>query len=150
MEIIELPELQPYQQAAVKGDTFVEWTSTSESPMPASSDEVRKQVQAAIKSEAQKLAAIDYSALSIPAYVTVTKTLKLAPEDFTGNEIRLDAIGEVSGEKRWALYSWRGPDIPQLPDRQIVFRWVQLYALYDLKESKVTRLIATVRGEVLE
>ena len=150
MEVIELAELQPYRQAAVKGNTPVTWTETSESPQPASGDETRKQVQAAIKSEARRLAAVDYSALSIPAYVTITKTLKLAPDDFTGNELRLDSTGEVSGEKRWALYSWRGPDIPQLPNRSIVNRWVQVYALYDLKESKVVRLVATVRGEVLE
>jgi len=150
MEIIELPELQSYTEAAVYGDKSVTWTPISSMPRPASSDEAGKQIQAAIKSEAERLAKVDYAALSLPDFVTVTRSLKLAPQDFTGDQLRLDSTGEVSGEKRWALYSWQGPEIPQLADRPAVFRWVQVYALYDLKENIVTRLIATVRGEAHE
>jgi hypothetical protein len=150
MEIIELPELQSYTDAALKGDTRVTWTPSTASPQPAGSDQASAKVQAAIKSEAERLAKIDYSALSLPDFVTATRSLKLAPEDFTGDKIRLDSTGEVSGEKRWALYSWQGPEIPKLADRELVFRWVQVYALYDLKESKVARLIATVQGEAHE
>jgi hypothetical protein len=150
MEIIELPELQSYTQAAVKGDTSVTWTPSSASPQPASSDEAGKRVQAAINSEAARLAKVDYSALSLPDFVTVTRSLNLTAQDFTGDELRLDSTGNISSEKRWALYSWQGPEIPQLPDRPLVFRWVQVYALYDLKANKIVRLIATVRGEAHE
>jgi hypothetical protein len=150
MEIIELPELKSYTGAAVKEDTAVTWTPASTAAQPASNDEAGRQVQTTIKGEAERLAKVDYGALSLPDFVTVTRSLKLIPVDFTGSEIRLDSTGEVSGEKRWAIYSWQGPEIPQLPDRQVVFRWVYVYALYDLKENKVARLIATVRGEAHE
>ena len=99
---------------------------------------------------AGRLASVDYSALSLPAFTTVTSSLNLTLQDFTGDQLRLDSTGEVSGEKRWAIYSWRGPDVPPLPDRPLVSRWVQVYALYDLKANKVVRLIATVRGEAHE
>jgi hypothetical protein len=150
MEIIELPELQSYTEAALNGDTSINWSPASAPPQPAGSDQASKQVQAAIKSEAGRLAKVDYSALSLPDFVTATRSLKLTAQDFTGDELRLDSIGEAAGEKRWAIYSWQGPEIPQLSDRPLVFRWVQVYALYDLKANKVVRLIATVRGEAHE
>jgi hypothetical protein len=150
MEIIELPELQPYLAASVKGDTTVTWTAITSSPQPPGNDQAGQAVQAAIKSQATDLAGIDYSALSIPAYVTVTRSLKLSPGDFTGDQLRVDSTGSVSGADRWALYSWQGPQIAQLPDRPQVTRWVQVYALYDLKEKKVVRLMATVRGQANE
>jgi hypothetical protein len=150
MEIIELPELQPYLAASVKGDTAVTWTSITSTPKPPGNDQAGQAVQVAIKSEAASLASINYSALSIPAYVTVTRSLKLSPADFTGDQIRVDSTDSVSGADRWALYSWQGPQIAQIPDRPQVTRWVQVYALYDLKENKVVRLIATVRGQANE
>ncbi len=91
MEIIELPELQAYPAASVKGDTAVTWTPVTSSPKPPGNDQAGQAVQAAIKSEAVRLATIDYSALSIPAYVTVTRSLKLSPTDFTGDRIRVDS-----------------------------------------------------------
>jgi hypothetical protein len=150
MEIIELPELQPYQAASVKGDTTVTWTPITSSPQPPGNDPAALAVQAAIKSEASSLANVDYSAISIPAYVTVTKSLKLNPADFTTDQLRIDSKGSVAGTDRWALYSWQGPQLPQLPNRPQVIRWVQVYALYDLQENKVVRLIATVRGQANE
>ena len=144
MEIIEIAETQPYLSAAVKGDTSVTWTPVTSSPGPAS-DAPSKAVQDAIKSQATRLASVDYSALSMPAFVTVTASLKPAPQDFTGDRLRVDSTGEVAGEQRWALYNWQGPKFPQLPDRPQVTRWVQVYALYDLKENRVVRLIATVQ-----
>jgi len=150
MEIIELPELQPYLIASVKGDTMVAWVAITSSPKSPGNDQVGQAVQAAIKSEATRLARIDYTALSIPAYVTVTRSLKLSPADFTGDQIRVDSTGSLSGADRWALYSWQGPQVAQLPDRPQVTRWVQVYALYDLKENKVVRLIATIRGQANE
>jgi hypothetical protein len=150
LEVIELPELQSYTQAALNGDTTVTWKSSSESPQPIGSDPARQAVQVAIQSEAARLAQVDYSALSLPAFVTVTRSLRLAPQDFTATYLRLDSTGSSSGEPLWAIYSWIGPEFPQLPNRDQVFRWVQVYALYDLKQSEVTRLIATIQGEVHE
>jgi hypothetical protein len=149
MEIIELPELQPYAGASVKGDSSVTWTPVTSSPEPPA-DAASKAVQAAIIAQASRLASIDYSALSMPAFVTVTASLKPAPQDFTGDQLRIDSAGDVSGAKRWALYSWQGPKFPPLQSRTQVVRWVQVYALYDLTDNRVVRLIATVRGEVGE
>jgi len=149
VEIIEIGETQPYLSAAVKGDLNVIWTPVTASPGPAS-DAPSNAVQEAIKAQATRLASVDYSALSMPAFVTVTASLKPAPQDFTGDQLRVDSTGEVAGEKRWALYNWQGPKFPPLPGRAQVTRWVQVYALYDLRENQVVRLIATVRGQVEE
>jgi hypothetical protein len=152
MEIIELPELQPYLTAAVKGDTSITWTPVTpvtSSPAPPS-DAAGKAAQAAITSQAPRLASVDYAALSMPAFVTVTAALKLAPGDFTGDKLHVDSTGEVSGTKQWALYSWQGPRFPPLQSRPQVVRWVQVYALYGLSEKRVVRLIASVRGEAGE
>jgi hypothetical protein len=149
MEIIEIRELQPYLSAAVKGDTAVSWTSVTSTPGPPE-DVAGKAVQEAIRSQASRLAAITYASLSIPAYVTATASMKPSPRDFTGDQLRVDATGEVSGEARWVLYNWQGPRFPGLPDRPQVTRWVQVYALYDLKTKQVVRLIATARGEAGE
>lgn len=150
IEIIEIAELQPYREASVKGDTAIVWVESSGNAVPASTDETTRQVQAAIRAEATRLSQVDYAKLSIPNYITVTQTLKLTPADFTAGELRLDATGMANNKPRWSIYAWQGPEIPQLPDRTIVFRWITVYALYDLQEKRVARLVATVRGEVHE
>jgi hypothetical protein len=93
---------------------------------------------------------VDYVALALPDWVTVTRRLTLTPGDFTGQGAHASDAGSVDGKPRWLLYEWRGPEIPQRPDRQIVFRWVTVYGLYDITEARVTRLLATIRGEAHE
>jgi hypothetical protein len=150
LDIIELPELQSYTQAALNGDPNIAWKTNSESPLPVGSDPARNAVQTTIQSEAARLSRVDYAALSLPAFVTVTRSLKLTPQDFLVTELRLDSTGSKSDEPLWAIYSWKGPDFPQLPGRDQVFRWVQVYAIYDLKQYTVTRLIGTIQGEAHE
>ncbi|MEO8286338.1 MAG: hypothetical protein ABI670_07850 [Chloroflexota bacterium] len=148
LEIVELPELKQPQEVALKDNTSVTWTRLSSIPPPDQRREMK--VQQAIQTEADRLAKVDYAALSIPQYVTVTHSLQITPDAFDGSGAVVEQYGEAAGERRWALYAWRGPDIPQLPNRLIVFRWVEVYAVYDLAQEEVVRLLATVRGEVHE
>jgi hypothetical protein len=108
-------------------------------------------VQAAISTSGDLLATIDYSALSLPDFVTQTRQLKLTPDDFADARVELDAVADLHGETpSWALYRWEGPTIPAHPDRPLVTRWVYVYALYDPADARVVRLLATIRGQVEE
>ncbi|HET6260612.1 MAG TPA: hypothetical protein VFG99_00040, partial [Chloroflexia bacterium] len=118
-----------------------EWSSYRQAP-PAVSE--------AIRTAAVKLAGVDYASLSLPDFVTVTRALKLESAHFDSGEITADAFGEGAQGQKWALYQWQGPEFPQLPDRELVHRWVYVYILYDLTSSKATRLLPSIRGEVWE
>jgi hypothetical protein len=150
MEIVEVPEIQPYRDALLKGDPGVTWAESSACAAQVDTESRRNLAREAIRSSAGALATADYSALSLPLYTDVTRSFKLKPSDFTGDNTALDSCGTVGGSTKWAIYRWRGPDIPQLPNRQMVFRWIQVYALVDLEQEKVARLATTVRGEVHE
>jgi hypothetical protein len=152
VEIVEVAETQPYRMAAVKGESGVEWAEGSLYSGQDRFNSSMADAEAAIKSSARRLATVDYSALSLPAFVTVTRSLKLNEADLMkeSTSLFLDSLGKVNGTDRWAMYGWQGPQIPQLPDMPLVFRWVQIYALYDLGEKRVVRLVATIRGEAHE
>ena len=110
----------------------------------------RSDVEAAIKANSQQLAAVDYATLSLPEFRTYTHSLKLTSDDFTGQPLAVEAFGTGKNGERWTLYSWRGPEIPQHPDRPLVHRWIHVYALYDMDGKLITKLLATIKGEVHE
>ena len=112
--------------------------------------EARTDVETAIKANQQQLASVDYGALSLPEFLTYTKALRLTADDFTGQPLSVEAFGTGQSGERWTLYTWQGPEIPQHPDRPLVHRWVQVYALYDMDAKSLTLLLATIRGEVHE
>ena len=149
-ELITLAETQPYRERIAQGLGNISWASAYVSPTTQAAAQGEATARAAIQASAQPLAAVDYVALALPDWVTVTRKLQVAPGDFTGQGVTASEVGSVDGEPRWVLYEWRGPEIPQRDDRPIVYRWVYVYALYDVAESRVTRLLATIRGEVHE
>ena len=115
------------------------------------SAEARKAVEEAIKSAAPNLAAIDYASLSVPDFVTQTRALKPQPAMFTGQGLRVDAYGEeASSTSGWALYVRQGPEFPKRPDRPLVYRWIEVYALYSFDRKAVTRLLVTIHGQAIE
>jgi hypothetical protein len=149
-ELITLGETQPYRERIAQGLGDVAWASAYSSPAPEPAALREDAAHAAIKASAQPLAAVDYTSLALPDWVTATRKLQLSPGNFTGNGVTASEIGSVSGEPRFVLYEWRGPEIPQRDDRRLVYRWVYVYALYDIPEAKVTRVLATIRGEAHE
>ena len=77
--------------------------------------------------------------------------MKPEPAHFTGQGLWVDAYGEqANSPSGLALYVWRGPDFPKHPDRPLVNRRIQLYALYSFDQKAVTRLLATIQGEAIE
>jgi hypothetical protein len=118
-----------------------DWSSAQQAPPV---------VGEAIRTTAANLAGVDYAALSLPAFLTATRALKLESAHFDSGEITADAFGEGPQGQKWALYAWQGPEFPQHPDRELVHRWVYVYILYDLTSDKVTHLFPTIHGEVWE
>lgn len=104
----------------------------------------------AIKAEGARLAAVKYVPLALEDYKEVTGKLLLTGDDFQTGDVVLDSIGQIGGTQRYFLYSYKGKDIPQRPDRDQVFRWVQSYALYDNTTLNVIKIVATIHGEVHE
>jgi hypothetical protein len=149
-EILTLGETQPYRERITQDLSSITWASADSSPMPPEVSQGVEAAREAIKANAESLAAVDYASLALPDWVTVTSKLQIEPGDFTGQGLRAAEIGSVDGAPRWVLYEWQGPEIPQRNDRPIVYRWVTVHALYDITESRVTRLLATIRGEVHE
>jgi hypothetical protein len=150
IDVITLGETQPYRERLEDGLGSIAWTSPYSGPTPEAMAKGEGAVRDAISASAGRLAAVDYVALALPDWVTVTRQLTLTPGDFTGQGARASDAGSVDGRPRWLLYEWRGPEIPQRPDRPIVFRWLTVYGLYDITEERVTRLLATIRGEAHE
>ena len=104
----------------------------------------------AVASMGQALAAIDYGTLSLPRFVTVTQKLKLDASSWNNGELELEGCALESGRVKWWLFGIKGPEFEQLPDQPLVHRWPHVYALYDVDAKTVTRLLATIRGYVLE
>ena len=149
-ELITFGETRPYRERISEGLGSITWSSAYSGPTPEAMNRGQDAVRAAIASNAGQLAAVDYVSLALPDWVTVTRNLQLQPGDFNGQAAQATEIGAVGGEPRWVLYEWQGPEIPKRDDRPIVFRWVTVYALYDIAEARVTRLLATIRGEAHE
>lgn len=149
-DLITLGETQPYRERITEGLGSVTWSSAYVNPTPEAAAKGQESVRDAIAANAGRLAAVDYVSLALPDWVSVTRKLQITPGDFTGADARAAEVGTVGGEPRWLLYEWQGPEIPQRDDRPIVFRWVMVHALYDIAEARVTRLLATIRGEVHE
>lgn len=150
IEILQMPETGAYRDALSKGLGDITWTTITETTSISGDAEARAAILEAIKAHGSELAAVDYAALSLDAFKDVTRQLHLTADSFTGGDTRLESAGEQNGQLAWLLYDYKGQMIPQLPGRPQVFRWVQVYALYDVRNARVTRLVATVRGEVQE
>lgn len=150
VEIKTSAEAQPYR-ASIAPAEEVAWAEGATAQPGTDSPEAQRAVAEAIQANGDRLAALDYPALSLPDFVTQTRALKLDAGNFRASDLYLDAYGEgkTSG-KRWAIYGWRGPEFPQHPERPLVTRWTQLFALYDLDNKRVERLLATIMGQVLE
>ncbi len=150
VEIIQVPETGAYRDAIAKDMGDIAWTAITVTTGISHETEARAAVLEGIKALRGELAAVDYSALSLDAFKDVTRQLHLTADSFAGGDARLEYTGKQDGQLAWLLYDYRGQMMPQLPERPQVFRWVQVYALYSIADGKVTRLVATVRGEVQE
>ena len=151
--ILTSPETGSYRDAMARSlGTSIRWIEAGQAGGKwQDSAQARKAVEQAIKSAAPGLAAVDYPSLSLPEFVTQTRALKPDPALFTGQGLWVDAYGEeANSPSGWALYTWRGPDFPKPPDRPLVNRWIQMYALYSFDLKTVTRLLATIQGEAIE
>lgn len=149
LPIIEVAEASSPRDALSQELGKITWIDAVQGDAQDSQSAQEKALDA-IKSEGARLAAVDYVPLSLEAYREVTGKLLLTGDDFQTGEIRLEYIGRSGGSPRYLLYSFRGKDIPQRPDRPQVYRWVQPYALYDNTTLNVVKLVATVHGEVHE
>jgi hypothetical protein len=157
-EIVAVAETEPYRTLIWKEGTPPRWNDPHPSDATYagfSSSQAMKEapakVQEAIMAAAPQLAAIDYPALSLPAFVTYTRAFTPAASDFNGANAEVDAYAtEESGAPRWALYRWVGPTLPPHPDRPLVTRWIHVYALYDTTTQQVVRLAPTIWGQVEE
>ena len=149
-ELVTLGETQPYRERIAQGLGSIVWTSAYSGPTPEPLPRGEDAVRSTIAASAQPLSGVDYASLALPDWVTVTTKLQVAPGDFTGQGVAATEVGWVESGPRWVLYEWQGPEIPQRDDRPIVYRWVYVYALYDMAEARVTRLLASIRGEAHE
>jgi hypothetical protein len=149
-ELIAVGETEPYREKIAQGLGNIEWATAYNNAPPDAVSKGENAARSAITADADQLAAVDYVSLALPAWVTVTRKLSVTPGDFNGQGVRADQVGVVDGEPRWLLFEWQGPEIPQREDRPIVYRWVTVHALYDIDSERVTRLAATIRGEVHE
>ncbi|MFL5734966.1 MAG: hypothetical protein ACJ78Q_17550 [Chloroflexia bacterium] len=155
VELKTLPETRPYRQEIAPAGAATRWIEPGAAGSTwHDSPEARKAVEAAITSAAARLASVDYASLSVPDFVTQTRSLKLVPALFTGKDPEVDAYAEGSAVDKapagWALYRWRGPELPQRPDRLQVYRWIHVYVLYSYDLKAVTRLLTTIYGEAIE
>jgi hypothetical protein len=158
VELVTVAETAPYRTLIWKDGLPPRWNDPHPSDATyvqfSGSDALKEapaKVQEAIKAASPRLAAFDYPALSLPAFVTYTRAYTPAPEDFDGADPEVDAYAtEEGGPPRWALYRWVGPKLPPHPDRPLVTRWIHVYALYDTTTLRVVRLAPTIWGQVEE
>lgn len=150
IQIVTEQETSPYRAAIMSGESNVQWIAPGAAGGSWPGRDVGSAAASlAIKSESASLAAVDYARLSLPDWVTETRSLSVKPADFSANGPWLDTFA-TSDAGRWAVYGWRGLEFPQKVGRPLVHRWVQVYALYSLDTGQVVRLLATVAGEALE
>ncbi len=146
-----VPELGSYRDAAAQSHGGITWTEVvGGAYAEADSPQARTAVQDAIRRSASELAAVDYAALSVPDFVTATRSLKPDASMFHGQGVEPNAFGTDGTGNSWVLYAWQGPELPQLADRPLVHRWVTVYALYDASHRQVPLLVVTIRGQVYE
>jgi hypothetical protein len=109
-------------------------------------------VRDAVNSSAAEIAQVDFSALSLPRFLTVTRTLKLDSTSWQSVEVEIDACGSEGGIDKWRIYSVLGPEFEQLPGGPgaLIHRWPHVYALYDVEARAVKKLLVSIRGYVLE
>ncbi len=152
VELVTTPELTSYRTAIAQRLEDMTWIERGQAgkgwrDVP----EALAAAQQAIHSAAPRLAAVDYTALSLPDFITATRSLKMEAATFDGRDLTIDAFGQgKQSSDRYILYRWQGPEIPQRPDRPLVHRWLRVYALYDTTQTKMVRLLATIGGEARE
>src|SRR5262245_17382194 len=85
------PELSRYRDAA-SGQTAIEWAEPASAGWDGTPDALGAAEQS-IRAAGQQLAAVDYTALSLPDFVTYTHAYAPHPEDFTGRGVEVEAYG---------------------------------------------------------
>lgn len=151
LQLVEMPEGTPYRQTIAGTVGITTWLEVGAAGSGwTDSQAAQDAAQKAISSSAPALLAIDYAALALPDFVTTTRTLNLKQGQIDGRDLMLDAFGSDAQGGKWALYAWQGPEIPQLSDRPLVHRWVQVYALVDLSTNRVDTLFPSIVGQVYE
>jgi len=150
VEIRTAPETSLARNAISKGDPALQWYEPSQAPGTWPDPALGiPDVKQAIQAAANDLAKVDYPSLSLARFVTDTAQLKVQPGDFSPGDVWLDSRA-VGQNTHLALYAWRGPEFPQKVGGLLVHRWVQVYALYDVDNRRVVRLLATISGEAIE
>ena len=149
--IVTVQEGTYYKQPASNAVGVVTWIEAS----VAGSDwtdtrSAQDAARQAISDNASALQAVDYASLSLPAFVTTTRTLNLRPDQIDGHGLRIESYGSDSQGGKWAVYGWQGPEIPQLSERPLVHRWVHIFALVNLDTNQVNTLFPTIVGQVYE
>ena len=151
VKLVEVPEGSPYRQTIGGTRGITTWLEAGAAGSGwTDSQAAQDAAQKAISSNESALLAIDYAALSLPDFVTTTRTLNLNQGQMDGRDLWLDAFGSDAQGGKWALYAWQGPEIPQLSERPLVHRWVQVYALVDLSTNNVEALFPSIVGQVYE
>jgi hypothetical protein len=150
IQIVEVPETADYRDPLAEDMGDITWTVVTQTTAISQDAQARAAAIEAIKTEGHRLAAVDYSVLSLDAFKDVTGKRQLTDNSFVGGDLRLEYLGEQNGNLTWLLYDYKGEMLPQLPDRPQVYRWVHVYALYSIPTGGVVRLAATIRGEVQE
>ncbi|HYO49636.1 MAG TPA: hypothetical protein VEW94_07260 [Chloroflexia bacterium] len=151
VEITPIAEGASAREAIAQSKGSISWIEATAAGSDWSSyKQAPSAVGEAIRTASTELAGVDYASLSLPAFVTVTRALKLESVHFDSGEINADAFGERPQGQKWALYQWQGPEFPQLPDRELVHRWIYVYVLYDITSGKATHLLPTIHGAVWE
>ena len=152
-EVVTAQETAPFRDTILPYSGAVTWTTAQAAQAGLANEPAggRNAAQTSMIAAASRLATVDYAALSLPAFITQTRALKLKSSDFQAASPTEEWHARAQDEeKEWLLYSWRGPAFPDHPDRPKVHRWVVVYALYSLEEQKVSRVLTTIQGEVDE
>jgi hypothetical protein len=149
ISMVTVPESVPIRSATGQaGVTWLEPTGAGKGWQEVGG--ARSEVEQAISDASDRLNGVDYAALSLPDFVTYTRSLVLESKDFTGLKVDVEAFGVGAEGERWTLYVGQGPEIPQDPSRPVVHRWIKTYALYNMDTGKITLLMATIGGEAHE
>jgi hypothetical protein len=143
-----VPEAELYRGAPLV-PASVEWSV--DGSCVADDDAVRA-VRQAVEASAANIAAVDYTSLSLPRFVTLTQGLKVEPVHWQGNapKVEIEACGSEGGAVKWHIYNVLGPEFEQSPTQPTIHRWAHVYALYSLDERAVKQLVSSIRGYVLE
>jgi hypothetical protein len=143
-----VPEAELYRGAPLV-PASVEWSVDGSC---VADDQAVREVREAVGASAASIAAVDYTSLSLPRFVTLTQGLKVEPAHWQGAapKVEIEACGSEGGAVKWHIYNVLGPEFRQPPAQPIIHRWAHVYALYSLDERAVKRLVPSIRGYVLE